>query len=96
MDSCCVCWGMRIALRISKSLLAKGHQNILITSNTPSSKYIWEESELNNVDHHYLPLDFYFTTKRFVQSIAANNLIIIEMKKFGLTYTGYVKNIIRI
>jgi len=69
---------MRIALRISKSLLDKGYQNILITSNTPSSKYIWEGSKLNNVDHHYLPLDFYFTTKRFVKSIAANTLIIIE------------------
>ena len=69
---------MKIALRITRSLIDKGFKNILITSNTPSSKLIFEEAKLDNVDHHYLPFDFFFTTKKFVKSISAELLIIIE------------------
>ncbi len=69
---------MKIALRITRSLIDKGFKNILITSNTPSSKLIFEEAKLDNVDHHYLPFDFFFTTRKFVKSISAELLIIIE------------------
>ena len=69
---------MKIALRITKSLVNRGFKNILITSNTPSSKLIFEEAKLDTVDHHYLPFDFFFATKKFVKSISAELLIIIE------------------
>ena len=69
---------MKIALSIAKCLSDRGLKSVLITSNTPSSKFIFEEAKLDNVDHHYLPFDFFFATKKFVKSISAKLLIIIE------------------
>ncbi len=69
---------MKIALRVTKSLIDRGFKGILITSNTPSSKLIFDEAKLDNVDHYYLPFDFFFATKKFVKSTSAELLIIIE------------------
>lgn len=69
---------MKIALKITKCLTDKGFEHILITSNTPSSRFIFEEAKLDNVDHYYLPFDFFFATKKFIKSISANLLVVIE------------------
>ena len=37
---------MKIAIKVSKYLLEKGYKDILITSNTPSSEFIFKESKL--------------------------------------------------
>ena len=57
---------MKIAIEVSKHLLEKGHKDILITSNTPSSEFIFKESNINGVDHSFLPFDFFFTTKNLL------------------------------
>ena len=69
---------MKIALKITKCLTDKGFERILITSNTPSSRFIFEEAKLDNVDHYYLPFDFFFATKKFIKSISAKLLVVIE------------------
>ena len=67
---------MKIAIKITKCLKEKGFNNILITSNTPSSKYIFESSAIDGIDHHYLPMDFFMITNTFVKSISAKLLIV--------------------
>ncbi len=69
---------MKIALHVTKCLRNRGLKDILITSNTPSSKLIFDEAKLDNADHEYLPFDFFFATKKFTKSISADLLIIIE------------------
>ena len=69
---------MKIAVKVAQRLATKDDKSIIITSNTPSSKYIFDESKLSHVDHCYLPFDFYFATKRFISSLSANLLIIVE------------------
>ena len=69
---------MKIALKVAKCFTDKGLKSILITSNTPSSKLIFERAKLDNVDHYYLPFDFFVATKKFIKSISADLLIIIE------------------
>ena len=86
---------MKIAIKVSKYLLEKGYKDILITSNTPSSEFIFKESNLNGVDHCYLPFDFFFATKKFVKSVSADLLIIIETEIWPNLYTS-VKKIRRI
>ena len=67
---------MKIAIRVCKSLINKGYKDILITSNTPSSKYIFKEANLKNIEHFYLPFDFYFTISRFVKSVSSKSLLL--------------------
>ena len=69
---------MKIAVNICKHLIQNGHKEILITSNTPYSKNIFQQAQLQNVDHYYLPFDFYLVTKRFINLVSAKILIIIE------------------
>tara|TARA_Y100000768_G_scaffold382952_1_gene364236 strand:+ start:3026 stop:4249 length:1224 start_codon:yes stop_codon:yes gene_type:complete len=69
---------MKIAINISKHLIENGHRDILISSNTPSSKYIFDNAKLDNVQHCYLPFDFYLITKKFVNLVSAKLLIVIE------------------
>ena len=51
---------IKIAINVAKCLINKGYDRVLITSNTPSSEYILQESNLKQIDHYYLPLDFFF------------------------------------
>lgn len=83
---------MNIAMKVSKLLVEKGYKDILITSNTPSSEFIFKESNLNGVDHCYLPFDFFFATKKFVRSISADLLIIIETEIWPNLYSICKKN----
>ena len=69
---------MKIAIGLSQELLKNGYKDILITSNTPSSKYYFDNSQLSGVEHCYLPLDYYFLTKKIVNMISAKILIVIE------------------
>ena len=83
---------MKIAIKVSEYLLEKGYKDILITSNTPSSEFIFKESNLNGVDHCYLPFDFFFATKKFVKSVSADLLIIIETEIWPNLYQFCKKN----
>ena len=83
---------MKIAIKVSKYLIEKGYKDILVTSNTPSSEFIFKKSSLNGVDHCYLPFDFPFTTKKFVKSISADLLIIIETEIWPNLYRLCKKN----
>ena len=83
---------MKIAIKVSKYLLKKGYKDILITSNTPSSEFIFNESNLNGVDHCYLPFDFFLATKKFVESVSADLLIIIETEIWPNLYSLCNKN----
>ena len=83
---------MKIAIKVSKYLLEKGYKDILITSNTPSSEFIFKESKLNGVVHCYLPFDFFFATKKFVKSVSADLLIIIETEIWPNLYSLCKKN----
>ena len=83
---------MKIAIKVSEYLLEKGYKDILITSNTPSSEFIFKESDLNGVDHCYLPFDFFFATKKFVKSVSADLLIIIETEIWPNLYRFCKKN----
>ena len=83
---------MKIAINICQHLIDSGHKDILITSNTPSSKNIFEKSNLNDVQHYYLPFDFYFVMKKFVSKISANILIIIETEIWPNLYNLCAKN----
>ena len=83
---------MKIAIKVSKYLLEKGYKDILITSNTPSSEFIFKESKLNGVAHCYLPFDFFFATKKFIKSVSADLLIIIETEIWPNLYRSCKKN----
>ncbi len=83
---------MKIAIKVSKYLFEKGYKDILITSNTPSSEFIFKESCLNGVDHSYLPFDFFFATNKFVKSVSADLLIIIETEIWPNLYHLCKKN----
>ena len=54
---------MKIAIKVAQCLAVKGNKSVIITSNTPSSKYIFDESKLSHVDHCYLPLIFILPQK---------------------------------
>ena len=83
---------MKIAIKVAQCLTAEGNKSVIITSNTPSSKYIFDESKLSHVDHCYLPFDFYFATKRFISSLSANLLIIVETEIWPNLYNLCNKN----
>ena len=83
---------MKIAIEVSRKLIKIGHTDILITSNTPSSKTIFEDSKLENVTHCYLPMDFYFITKKFVKMISPKLLIVIETEIWPNLYSLCKKN----
>tara|TARA_B100001059_G_scaffold234058_1_gene275607 strand:- start:1546 stop:2628 length:1083 start_codon:yes stop_codon:yes gene_type:complete len=83
---------MKIAIELSKKLTDMGHEDILITSNTPASKIIFENSKLKNITHSYLPLDFYFVTRRFVKIVSAKLLIVIETEIWPNLYNLCEKN----
>ena len=68
----------KIALEVLKKLYELGHKDILITTSTPSSKQIIDTVSMCEIDHLYIPFDFYFTMKRFVRNISPKLLIIIE------------------
>jgi len=83
---------MKIAISVCRYLIESGYKDILITSNTPSSKKIFEESKLNDVQHYYLPFDFYLATKRFVKAISSKILIIIETEIWPNLYNFCKEN----
>ena len=83
---------MKIAIKVSQYLLKKGYKDILLTSNTPSSEFIFKDSGMNGVDHCYLPFDFFFVTKKFVKSVSADLLIIIETEIWPNLYNCCKKN----
>ena len=83
---------MKIAINVCKDLIESGHKDIVITSNTPSSKQAFENAKLNNVVHYYLPFDFYLVTKKFVRAISAKLLIIVETEIWPNLYNLCSKN----
>ena len=83
---------MKIAIKVSKKLRERGYEKILITSNTPSSKLIFQNNSVDGVDHRYLPVDFFFGTKRLVKSVASDILIIIETEIWPNLYYLCKKN----
>jgi len=83
---------MKIAIEVSRELIKIGHTDILITSNTPTSKTLFEDSKLENVTHCYLPMDFYFITKKFVKMISPKLLIVIETEIWPNLYNLCKKN----
>ena len=83
---------MKIAIELSRELTKIGHTDILITSNTPTSKILFEDSKLENITHCYLPMDFYFVIKSFVKMISAKLLIVIETEIWPNLYSLCNKN----
>jgi 3-deoxy-D-manno-octulosonic-acid transferase len=83
---------MKIAIGLSQELLKNGYKDILITSNTPSSKYYFDNSQLKGVEHCYLPLDYYLLTKNLVNKISAKLLIVIETEVWPNLYNSCKKN----
>ena len=49
---------MKIAIELSRELTKLGHTDILITSNTHTSKTLFEDSKLGNITHCYLPVSY--------------------------------------
>ena len=83
---------MKIAIEVSRELIKIGHTDILITSNTPTSKTLLEDSKLENITHCYLPMDFYLITKKFVKMVSPKLLIIIETEIWPNLYNLCEKN----
>ena len=83
---------MKIAIELSKELTKIGYKDILITSNTSSSKTLFDDSKLENITHCYLPMDFYFVTKSFVKMVSAKLLIVIETEIWPNLYNSCEKN----
>ena len=83
---------MKIAIELSRELSNIGHTDIIITSNTPTSKILFEDSKLENITHCYLPIDFYFVIKSFVKMISAKLLIVIETEIWPNLYNLCSKN----
>jgi 3-deoxy-D-manno-octulosonic-acid transferase len=83
---------MKIAVEVSRKLIKNGHTDILITSNTPTSKILFENSKLENITHCYLPMDFYLITKKFVKMVSPKLLIIIETEIWPNLYSLCEKN----
>jgi len=68
----------RLAILIYKSLKRnKANSKFLITTTTKSSFKLVNEIG-GDIEHFYLPIDWYFTTKRFIKSINPSICIIIE------------------
>jgi 3-deoxy-D-manno-octulosonic-acid transferase len=82
---------IKIAIGLSRELLKNGYKDILITSNTPSSKYYFDNSQLKGVEHRYLPLDYYLLTKNLVNKISAKLLIVIETEVWPNLYSSCKK-----
>ena len=78
---------MKIAIEVSRELFKIGHTDILITSNTPTSKTLLEDSKLESITHCYLPMDFYFITKKFVKMISSKLLIVVETEIWPNLYS---------
>jgi len=83
---------MKIAIGLSRELLKNGYKDILITSNTHSSKYYFDNSQLKGAEHRYLPLDYYLLTKDLVNKISAKLLIVIETEVWPNLYNACKKN----
>ena len=83
---------MKIAIELSRELTKIGQTDILITSNTPTSKTLFEDSKLRNITHCYLPMDFYFVIKSFVKMISAKLLIVVETEIWPNLYNSCKKN----
>ena len=83
---------MKIAIEVSRELIKIGHKDIFITSNTPTSKILFENSKLENITHCYLPMDFYFITKKFVKMVSPKLLIVIETEIWPNLYNLCEKN----
>ena len=83
---------MKIAIELSKELVKIGHTDILVTSNTLTSKALFEDSKLENITHCYLPMDFYFVIKSFVKMISAKLLIVVETEIWPNLYNLCEKN----
>ena len=83
---------MKIAIELSRELTKIGQTDILITSNTPTSKTLFEDSKIGNITHCYLPMDFYFVIKSFVKMISAKLLIVVETEIWPNLYSLCDKN----
>ena len=83
---------MKIAIELSKELVKIGHTDILVTSNTLTSKALFEDSKLENITHCYLPMDFYFVIKSFVKMISAKLLIVVETEIWPNLYNSCKKS----
>lgn len=82
----------KIALEVLKRLRKSGHDDVLITTSTPSSKQIIDKVDWCSINHEYLPFDFYFTIKKFVKNISPKLLIIIETEIWPNLYNECKKN----
>ena len=83
---------MKIAIELSRELIKINHTDILITSNTPTSKTLFEDSKLESVTHCYLPMDFYFVIKNFVKMVSAKLIIVIETEIWPNLYRFCERN----
>lgn len=83
---------MKIAIELSRELTKIGHTDILITSNSPTSKTLFDDSKLENIVHCYLPMDFYFVIKSFVKMISAKLLIVVETEIWPNLYNSCEKS----
>ncbi|MBS82857.1 MAG: hypothetical protein CMD65_01840, partial [Gammaproteobacteria bacterium] len=69
----------KIALALCEELRKNNISNkIIISTNTKSSMEFVNNSNIENLTHFYLPIDFYFTMKRFIKYINPKICIIVE------------------
>ncbi|MDZ7805380.1 LpxL/LpxP family Kdo(2)-lipid IV(A) lauroyl/palmitoleoyl acyltransferase [Thiohalophilus sp.] len=61
-------------------------QKILLTTNTPSSRRIAEKQLGDSVKHHYLPIDFQWTTNRFMPKVSPQCQLIMETELWPNLY----------
>jgi len=85
----------KAAISLYKSLSKKfPEQNFLITTNTSSSRGIIPTNK--NLEHTYLPLDWLFTTKRFINLFNPRICILIETELWPNLISTCKKNNISI
>ncbi len=71
-------------------------KNILITTNTPTAASLVDKLDHQNIDHHYLPLDFAFSIKQFFKKTKPLCCFILETEIWPTFYAQSKKNNISI
>lgn len=61
-------------------------QQILLTTNTPSSRKIAVKQLGDSVKHHYLPIDWQWATRRFMSKVRPQCLLIMETELWPNLY----------
>ena len=79
---------MKIAIELSRELTKIGQTDILITSNTPTSKTLFEDSKLGNITHCYLPMDF---TRTYEDQLSSESVTIENLTRYSGSRKGPLK-----